>query len=272
MQCFQFTLTVAVCEMDAKTGKLKILRTRSEQVYPSPSHRRMDVKKGSEDVITYPLIFFNIDNFDFVFEEVIVGVGENVCLELVGKFAQLEFTMFSGSVSHSALAASYQGRKTGKSWTSLRTSRKKKVEFLEMRGPMGLGRAQMAVSIYEDFDAIPVDQPSPSSSGIRDYLARTVSIRRFASSFYRSSASSSSDSASNKPVAGSSNHPPSGPDPTPKIPAKTSINTGRAGKAPLTSSVSVNYFSSPPPPASITSSPTKAANSNNNQNNNHISS
>ena len=55
--------------------------------------------------------------------------------------------MFSGAVSHAALAASYNAKKPGRSWGGLAVTRRKRLEFLQMQGPRGVGAAEMAVGI-----------------------------------------------------------------------------------------------------------------------------
>ncbi len=50
----------------------------------------MDVK-GKQDDITYPLLFFSIDNFDEVFEQVTVKPDQSVCVELIANIDSVRF-------------------------------------------------------------------------------------------------------------------------------------------------------------------------------------
>lgn len=43
--------------------------------------------QGTQDVMTYPDIFFTIDNFDDLFESVLVQPPHSVCVELIASIA-----------------------------------------------------------------------------------------------------------------------------------------------------------------------------------------
>lgn len=45
--------------------------------------------KGQQDVITYPAIYFSIDDFDDHFENVVVRPGESICVELVATIGKV---------------------------------------------------------------------------------------------------------------------------------------------------------------------------------------
>lgn len=63
LQQLDYYVTCAVC---AKAqGRLQIIRRNIQRIHPSPSRRRMDTKGESEE-ITYPKIYFAIDNFEEV--------------------------------------------------------------------------------------------------------------------------------------------------------------------------------------------------------------
>jgi hypothetical protein len=64
MQKFEYTLVVAVCTRTS-AEQVEILRKNCLSVYPSPSQRSMD-SKGEQEQITYPEIYFSIDNYDQV--------------------------------------------------------------------------------------------------------------------------------------------------------------------------------------------------------------
>jgi Uncharacterized conserved protein (DUF2045) len=68
------------------------------QVYASPSKRKMD-SKGDKEEITFPQICFMVDNFDEVFQEIVVRDGEMVCVELVASLDELvKSVIFLGSI------------------------------------------------------------------------------------------------------------------------------------------------------------------------------
>ena len=48
---------------------LQVLRRSTQQVWASPSHRRMDSKSESEEM-TYPFVCFTVDNFDEAFSDI----------------------------------------------------------------------------------------------------------------------------------------------------------------------------------------------------------
>lgn len=96
---------------------------------------------------------------------------QTICVELVATLgSEIRTPVFSGAVEHLQMAASYNLRKSGQSWTSRRTARKRALEFLRMRGPEGLGQAQMAVSIATP--DTPAAAGQQTSSGLADYVRR----------------------------------------------------------------------------------------------------
>ena len=78
----------AVCRRDQRTKKLTVIHKRADQVYPSPSKRSMETKI-SDEIITFPLLYFSIDDFDQRFEDVVVGPNQCVCVELVAEISDV---------------------------------------------------------------------------------------------------------------------------------------------------------------------------------------
>ncbi|XP_074660106.1 uncharacterized protein KIAA0930 homolog [Tubulanus polymorphus] len=149
LQQFEYKLTCAVC---TRTGakQLQILKKFSQRVYASPSKRQMD-GKGTEEEITYPNIFFTIDNFEDVFSDIVVRDSEMVCVELVAcdKNGALQGVIFLGSIRYEALKGVYDARSSLTSKFAQRVGLvkgHKRVEFVRMRGPQAKGHAEMAVS------------------------------------------------------------------------------------------------------------------------------
>eukprot|EP00037_Helgoeca_nana_P007162 m.65471 g.65471 ORF g.65471 m.65471 type:complete len:338 (+) comp17985_c0_seq1:231-1244(+) len=148
MQQVTYELTSAICRRDPDTLKLRILEKRTIPVFPSPSKRSLEVKMSDEQ-ITFPFLYFTIDNFDELFEGMVVTQGHDACVELVAECGSIRTTVFSGSVTHGQLMASFLSRKSGRKYQSKRTKQERKMEFLNMRGPSGIGHAEMAVSRKE---------------------------------------------------------------------------------------------------------------------------
>ncbi|XP_041472824.1 uncharacterized protein KIAA0930 homolog [Lytechinus variegatus] len=192
LQQYNYILTCAVCIKSE--GTLTILRKHTEQVFASPSRRRMD-SKGEESEVSYPNIFFIIDNFDEIFGDFTVQEGQMFCVELVASEKQGPFrsVVFLGSVRHEALKKVYDNRASVSSKVASKVSLgffqggRGRVEFIRMRGPEGKGFAEVAVSraswsssvesstedvhsASESFDSTN-DGPSTSSSSLpRDVI------------------------------------------------------------------------------------------------------
>uniref|UniRef100_A0A915MHI7 Uncharacterized protein n=1 Tax=Meloidogyne javanica TaxID=6303 RepID=A0A915MHI7_MELJA len=120
-----------------------------DRVYPSPSRRRMDAKGECEE-ITYPKIYFAIDSFDEVFNDMIIGEGECICVELIARDRNrnVEAVIFLGSIRYDILKKLYDSRNSGtwnwaQRWMNVG---KQRHEFVKMRGPRGKGFAEMAVT------------------------------------------------------------------------------------------------------------------------------
>lgn len=148
LQQLDYYVTCAVCSKTTPHN-LQILRKNCQVVYPSPSRRRMDAKGECEE-ITYPKIYFAIDNFDQVFNDIIVQEGECVCVELVchDRYRANEAVIFLGSIRYDVLKKLYDTRSSGTwNWAQkLMTSSKRCYEFVKMRGPRGKGFAEMAIA------------------------------------------------------------------------------------------------------------------------------
>ncbi|XP_035673513.1 uncharacterized protein KIAA0930-like [Branchiostoma floridae] len=154
LQQFEYQLTCAVCTKEGK--ELTVHKRYSSRVYASPNKHRMD-RKDTESEVSYPNIFFMIDNFDEVFGDISVQEGEMVCVELLARYRQDSFksVIFLGSIRYEALKKVYDGRASVTSKMAQRMSLglyhgKERVEFVRMKGPQGKGYAEMAVSRLTD--------------------------------------------------------------------------------------------------------------------------
>ncbi|GIY37563.1 uncharacterized protein KIAA0930 homolog [Caerostris darwini] len=151
LQEFEYTLTCAVCTRTSSKD-LQILKKNSQKVYASPSRRSMNCKGDTEE-ISYPNIFFTIDNYEEVFEDIIVRDGEIVCVELVAadKEGALQRVLFLGSIHYDAVKRVYDARASLSSKFAQKVSlgwyqEHQRLEFVRMRGPNGKGYAEMAVT------------------------------------------------------------------------------------------------------------------------------
>ncbi|VDO60120.1 unnamed protein product [Heligmosomoides polygyrus] len=148
LQQLDFYVTCAVCTKTSPQN-LQIIRKNCQKVYPSPSRRRMD-SKGESEEITYPKLYFAIDAFEEVFQDVVVRDGECVCVELVARDRQKtrEAVIFLGSIRYDILKQVYDA-KASSTWHWAQKLMKQGVrrqEFVGMRGPHKKGYAEMAVA------------------------------------------------------------------------------------------------------------------------------
>ncbi|XP_055995528.1 uncharacterized protein KIAA0930 homolog isoform X2 [Ostrea edulis] len=146
-----YTATCAVCTRTSEKH-LQILRRFSQRVYPSPSKRRMD-DKGTEEELTYPNIYFTVDNFEEAFGDIVVRDSEMVCVELTAtdRHGRVKGVIFLGSVRYEVLKKVYDARLslTSKMMQTMSLGmikQNKRVEFVRMRGPKSKGHAEVAVS------------------------------------------------------------------------------------------------------------------------------
>eukprot|EP00730_Choanoeca_flexa_P012960 TRINITY_DN4814_c0_g1_i1.p1 TRINITY_DN4814_c0_g1~~TRINITY_DN4814_c0_g1_i1.p1 ORF type:complete len:474 (+),score=103.59 TRINITY_DN4814_c0_g1_i1:23-1444(+) len=116
MQHVTYTLTVALCRT-SPSGRLSPVHFWSKQVYASPSYRAMD-SKSAGDVITYPKLFFTVDDFDEAFDHFEVSPKLTFSIELMATLGPRQTVLINGSVMHSGeqggLVAEfirYQGQK-----------------------------------------------------------------------------------------------------------------------------------------------------------------
>ena len=68
--------------------------------------------KGTEEVITYPNIYFTIDDFEEAFSQMVVNDGEMVCVELLANDGKTQRVLFLGSIKYEALKKVYDKRVT----------------------------------------------------------------------------------------------------------------------------------------------------------------
>uniref|UniRef100_A0A8C3IMW0 KIAA0930 n=1 Tax=Chrysemys picta bellii TaxID=8478 RepID=A0A8C3IMW0_CHRPI len=164
-----YVVTCAVCTR-SDGGDIHIHKKKSQQVFASPSKHPMD-SKGEESKISYPNIFFMIDNFEEVFSDMTVGEGEMVCVELVAsdKSNTFQGVIFQGSIRYEALKKVYDNRVSVAAKMAQRMSfgfyKYSNMEFVRMKGPQGKGHAEMAVSRVSTGDTSPYGTEEDSNPG-----------------------------------------------------------------------------------------------------------
>ncbi|KPP71490.1 hypothetical protein Z043_109599 [Scleropages formosus] len=168
LQKLDYMVTCAVCTR-SEAGDIHIHKKKSQQVFASPSKHPMD-SKGEESKISYPNIFFMIDNFEEAFGDMTVGEGEMVCVELVAsdKSNTFQGVIFQGSIRYEALRKVYDNRVSVAAKMAQRMSfgfyKYNNMEFVRMKGPQGKGHAEMAVSRVPTGDTSPCGTEEDSDS------------------------------------------------------------------------------------------------------------
>ncbi|KAK9721360.1 hypothetical protein K7432_003502 [Basidiobolus ranarum] len=176
-------LTVAVCKRntdDTATPGLKTSMTCtwkhvSKRVYALPSKSRMD-SKDSRWECSYPLIYYVVEDYEYMFEQLVVKEGEYLCVELAVNLSDEEdetleessdeenqfgkksssdnkITLFQGAASYSALLDLYRQKASNKIKSRFVLGPSiPPTEYIMMRGPGAKGHAQVAItaSVHED--------------------------------------------------------------------------------------------------------------------------
>ncbi|XP_077325486.1 uncharacterized protein KIAA0930 homolog isoform X1 [Lithobates pipiens] len=169
LQKLDYLVTCAVCTR-SDAGDIHIHKKKSQQVFASPSKHPMD-SKGEESKISYPNIFYMIDNFEEVFSDLTVGEGEMVCVELVAsdKTNTFQGVIFQGSIRYEALKKVYDNRVSMAAKMAQKMSfgfyKYNNMEFVRMKGPQGKGHAEMAVSRVSTGDTSPYGTEEDSNPG-----------------------------------------------------------------------------------------------------------
>lgn len=177
LQKLDYVVTCAVCTR-SDAGDIHIHKKKCQEVFASPSKHAMD-SKGEESKMSYPNIFFMIDNFEEVFSDMTVGEGEMVCVELVAsdKSNTFQGVIFQGSIRYEALRKVYDNRVSVAAKMAQRMSfgfyKYNNMEFVRMKGPQGKGHAEMAVSRVPTGDTSPYgteeDQMSPMQERVTSF-------------------------------------------------------------------------------------------------------
>ncbi|KAK9760948.1 hypothetical protein K7432_014529 [Basidiobolus ranarum] len=202
-------LTVAVCKRNTdniatpglKTSMTCTWKHVSKRVYALPSKSRMDTKDSNWEC-SYPLIYYVIEDYDDMFEQLVIKEGEYLCVELavgmpdgedenpeessdeeshVGKKTPSDnkITLFQGAASYSALLDLYRQKASNKIKSRFALGPSvPPTEYVMMRGPGAKGHAQVAItaSVHEDKEperpsGTKSYPPSPTSSNNRKNIS-----------------------------------------------------------------------------------------------------
>lgn len=147
-QSFEYHLTSAIV---SRTGvdQMQILKKFSQRVFASPSCRSMHGKAESED-ISYPSIYFSIDNYDQVQSELSLRAGDLVCIELMAiyKADSQKFVLFSGSLDYDSLSMCCDVKIRMPTMFGLRAfgASRDKTTFVKVKSPTSEGEAEVAIT------------------------------------------------------------------------------------------------------------------------------
>merc|ERR1740128_90477 len=139
---FDYRLTLAICTRTSPSN-LQVIRRASQEVWATPSHRRMDSKADGEEII-YPYLCFSVDNFDEAFEDIQVRDGEMVAVELVARDCKgsIEAVLSLGCVHYDSVRRVYDARQSQSvsqrlsqtNLISMFVTQKERVEYIHVRG------------------------------------------------------------------------------------------------------------------------------------------
>ncbi|CAG8530435.1 2430_t:CDS:2 [Paraglomus brasilianum] len=150
-------LTVAVCTRTAlpdnsqKTSMTCSHRHVSTRVYALPTKSRMDIKDTSMEC-SYPLIYYVVDDYEEMFEQLIVREDDYRPMAN-GPFppqvpsTDTKITLFQGAAPFSALLDIYKQKASGKLNKRFKMGPvTPPTEYVMMRGPNSKGHAQVAIT------------------------------------------------------------------------------------------------------------------------------
>ena len=170
MHHFEYRLAMATCVKKDEHSKLEILNKVTRRVYATPSKRRMDTKEG-ETSITYPFIYFAVDDFEECFTGMSAVEGQQICIQLSAHELNTDhrIILFQGGVQYNQLLDLFSFSKSGVG----AIISPKKCEFLTMNGPRGKGSAQLAVGMQE-IESLWKRLTSPSKPTLNVFLTEVV--------------------------------------------------------------------------------------------------
>jgi len=156
MQKFVYTLVFAIC-CRTSANQMEIIKKHIQRIYPSPSKREMD-SKGNYEKITYPDIYFSIDNFEEMLESFSVYNQECICIEVIAKEINSNTlkSIYFGLIDYDSIKDLIDIKGLPKK--NLLTKNKNnnlvfKTKFLTLKGPNNKGCGEIAVQLNHRYDA-----------------------------------------------------------------------------------------------------------------------
>lgn len=172
-----YTLYMAICSKEDDDAPLIIHKKKSMKVYPSPSHHQMK-EKGESTKLTYPNIFFTVENFEEEWSEMNLQKNQKVCIEMISTDkARVSFScvLFFGAIDHYKVSEVYSEKTSSKmndwmnKWSFGLYKTQSEPIFIHMKGPNGSGYAEMALQSLPDSNSR-TSSKSDSATSLRSQL------------------------------------------------------------------------------------------------------
>jgi len=148
-----YQLVMGICTKENDSTPLIMHASKSMKVFPSPSHHQMQ-SKGEATTLTYPNIFFTVDNFEDEWSEMQLSKNQKVCVEIVAtdkSNPSFICVIFFGVISHSVIYETFRQKSKSSvsdwmgKWSFGLYKAPQDPLFLRMQGPNGSGFAEMAI-------------------------------------------------------------------------------------------------------------------------------
>jgi len=155
----KYTVTMAIYSVSSESTNLIYHKRKAVEVYPSPSHRKM-CSKGSSTELTYPNIFFTIDNFEEEWDDMRLNENQKVSVEVHAEEKQssdVKYTLFSGAIDYYTLYNEYKRKNSSTmssmalKWSLGLVQLPPRKEFFKIPGPNKKGYVELAVQkVFSD--------------------------------------------------------------------------------------------------------------------------
>ncbi|KAJ9443827.1 hypothetical protein DIPPA_01730 [Diplonema papillatum] len=144
---WEYSLTVAVCRSHVRGRKdLVALNWVRRRVYAQPSSVD-SLEKDGEFHVTFPNVFFTVDDFAEAFGDMRLEEGQGWCVELVAINGERRIPVFRGAVPFEKMIRRFDS--VTKPASFFPSYPKKEAEVIDMKGPGGRGSAQAAVFCHD---------------------------------------------------------------------------------------------------------------------------
>ncbi|KAG9508998.1 hypothetical protein GZH46_02494, partial [Fragariocoptes setiger] len=152
LQNFNYHVTCAICQPKTE-DQMEVLHKHTVEVFASPSARHMCLDKAKNEKITYPDVYFTVENYKDFLSEISVVDGQVVSVELVAvnKRTSKAISLFVGSINHATLKKSFKSGRFLSGCALPSSSRPDDIEFLMVRGPGNVGKAELAITEFSSW-------------------------------------------------------------------------------------------------------------------------